>query len=115
MGATLEICFPFSACFDDADGGLAAHNYTLRLLTEPLPRPDEKRLRERVEKELIGRVASRDLGRDVDFLRGKKLTESLVLSEFRAAVETLIAPRPMLRLALERGDGTCLSWAPDAR
>ena len=115
MNLTLEIQFPFSACFDEAGGGLAAHNYSLRLLTEPLARADEKRLRTAVDDGLIRRIASRDLGRDVDFLKGKPLTESVVLSEFHKRIEPLIAPSPVLRLSLERADGTRLTLVPDAR
>lgn len=115
MSATLEIAFPFSACFDDADGGLAAHNYTLRLMTKPLPRPEEKKLRERVEDHLIAKLASRDLGKDVDFLKGKKLTEAVVLSECQRVLQRALSPQPVYRLSLERADGTRLTWVPDER
>lgn len=115
MNVTLELAFPFSACFDDAGGGLAAHNYTLRIVTEPLALPEEKRLRDCVDDKLIRRVASRDLGKDVDFLRGKKMTEPAVLAEFFRVVASAIAPVPVYRLCLERGDGTRLTMAPDER
>jgi hypothetical protein len=115
MSATLEIAFPFSACFDEAGGGLAAHNYTLRLMTRPLPRADEKKLRERIDEKLIRRIGSRDLGKDVDFLKGQKLTESVVLAEFLKVIASAISPQPVFRLSLERADGTRLTLVPDER
>lgn len=115
MSATLELIFSFSACFDDIGGHLEAHNYTLRLVTAPLERAEECRIRREVDRELISKIASRDLGHDVDFLKNKPLTEWFVLSEFQQKVSLLIAPHPVYRLSLERADGTRLNWFLDAQ
>ena len=112
MRVTLEMSFPFSACFDGEDGELIAHNYILRLATGEMSRAEEKRIRREIEEQVIHVMASRDLGKDVSFLRNIPRTEKQILLALHQTLATITEPYPILRLALERGNGSVLALTP---
>lgn len=111
METVLTKTFHFSASFSRQDK-VFGHNYALDVT---LPAPDplaETRITAAVEKELIGKLQSRDLGTDVPFLAGVEITDSNLLAAFRPLLEKCLSPLPLLSLGLRRDGRTLTTWTP---
>jgi hypothetical protein len=101
MNSTLTLVFEFSASYSQGDR-VTGHNYILSATFDALEEPAEPAIRAAVEKELIQKIHSRDLGQHVDFLKGKALTDLSLLRTFWPRVSQACSPARLVRLCLER-------------
>lgn len=80
---------------------MIAHNYRLEAVFDGVAPAGEPALDARIQKELIQKIHSRDLGEDVDFLRGKALSDTVLLEIFWPLVAGLAHPACLAALTLE--------------
>ncbi len=105
MDAVLTKLFRFSASHAHGTKVLG-HNYALGVLVAPLGPEEETAFAEKVETSLIRRLDSRDLGQDVDFLRGVAIADEALLRAFWRVLEPAVAPVRLRGLWLERDSRT---------
>ena len=101
MTATVTKTFEFSASHAHGDK-VIGHNYTLRAVFQVSDEHAETGLSDKIEKCLIQKVHSRDLGQHVDFLKGAALNELALLKAFWAVIEPSVHPTVLHSLSLER-------------
>ena len=101
MIVTLTKTFQFSASFAEGNKVLG-RNYTLRVTFRAPDGRLEEELAEKVERSLIQKLHSRDLGEDVDFLKGTELNDPVLLKKFWAVLEPAVRPAVLSSLSLER-------------
>ncbi len=93
--------FHFSASFSRGER-VIGHNYVLQV-TFPAQNEDlERVLIEKIEKSLVRPMESRDLGTDVEFLKGVLIDDRSLLEAFWPLAERAIAPVQLESLSLER-------------
>ncbi len=97
--------FRFSASFSEGSE-IHGHNYVLGVTMPAMDRPAERRIDEKIEAALIRRIDSRDLGMDVDFLKGVPMTDSGLLKAFWQVISREITPITLEALSLERDKRT---------
>ena len=104
--------FQFSASYNVGDR-VIGHNYTLGVLTDVLDEAQEKTLERVLQRALIQKVDSRDLGLDVDFLRNTQITDINLLHAFWKLLEPEIRPILIRSLFLEKDNRSQVSLAQD--
>ncbi|MBI2095014.1 MAG: hypothetical protein HYT89_02475 [Candidatus Omnitrophica bacterium] len=100
---TKIFCFSASA---ESHGRVTGHNYKLGVTVDGLEENAEGGFEEAVQKALIEKIHSRDLGTDVDFLKGKALGDQALLEIFGGIIQKIIAPLGLRSLTLERDERT---------
>lgn len=98
---TLTKSYDFSASYSSGDR-VIAHNYRLTADFKNIPEALERDLDAKIQNVLIRKVHSRDLGQDVDFLRGISLSDTALLKAFWPLIATSAVPGKLLSLSLER-------------
>ena len=102
---TLTKSYEFSASYSSGDR-VIAHNYRLTAVFNDISEKLESDLDGKIRNALICKIHSRDLGRDVDFLRGVSLSDASLLKAFWAIVAKTAAPATLLSLSLDREANT---------
>ncbi|HTL71073.1 MAG TPA: hypothetical protein VL404_07265 [Candidatus Eisenbacteria bacterium] len=106
MDAAFTKYFPFSAS-RESGGRVFGHNFVLGVTVDaPAEGEPERRFVSAVETGLISRLDSRDLGLDVDFLKGLPTADGPLLCAFWPIVEKAAAPLRLRALSLERDKRT---------
>ena len=100
--------FYFSASFSRGPE-IHGHNYTLIATLHYSGKFDEAAIEQKIKKSIIDKIHSRDLGLDVDFLRGTKITDFNLLKIFSKIIAGEIKPARLAGLSLERDKNTRLS------
>ena len=93
--------FPFSASFERA-GRHFGHNYVLTVEAEPAAGVGEEEITARVDRTLIRKMESRDLGLHVDFLKNTELSDANLLGTFWKILEDELKPAVITRLGLQK-------------
>ena len=93
--------FEFSACYSSGNR-VIAHNYRLEAAFEDFSELLEPDLDRKIQNALIQKIHSRDLGQDVDFLRGVSLSDISLLKAFWPLVAETAKPAMLASLSLER-------------
>ena len=101
MIVTLTKTFQFSASHGH-NGKVLGHNYTLKATFRAPDAKVEEGLAEKVERSLIQKVHSRDLGEHVDFLKNVALSDPVLLRAFWDVLEPATRPAALRSLTLER-------------
>ena len=84
------------------------HNYTLIVTLKYSDRFNEFAVEQKIKKSIIDKIHSRDLGHDVDFLRGVPITDLNLLKIFSEIITREIQPVKLTELSLERDKNTRL-------
>ncbi len=100
MPTTLTKLFPFSASYERG-GKIFAHNFILGVTVEIVSGTAEEDWAELIQGSVIKKVLSRDLGLDVDFLKGAEITDLKLLDFFWDEIHKAIRPRKLVGLSLE--------------
>ena len=100
MTLTFTKYFYFSAAHERA-GRVYGHNYVLGVTVEGTGEEERLFPAEKIEREFIGKLESRDLGLDVDFLKGATLTEGGLLRRFWPILQRMAAPHCLRSLSLQ--------------
>ncbi len=100
--------FYFSASFS-RKSEVHGYNYTLLVRVPFSEKTDENYIEKKIHDSIIQKIHSRDLGRDVDFLKKIKITELNLLRIFFKIIQREIKPNKLVELSLERGRGTFFS------
>ena len=93
--------FEFSASHTEGSK-IVGHNYTLRTTFIAPDARLESGLQEKIERSLIQKVHSMDLGEHVDFLKGVAPNGPELLKAFWAALEPVVRPSVLCSLSLEQ-------------
>jgi hypothetical protein len=101
MKAKLSKAFEFSASYS-CGKRVMAHNYRLEATWEDVSEQSEPDLDRKIQNALIQKIHSRDLGQDVDFLRGVVLTDVSLLEAFWPVISEAAKPAKLTTLSLER-------------
>jgi hypothetical protein len=104
--------FNFSASYE-TKGRVIGHNYQLAVTLEYLPEEDEAVVTQKIQRDLIDTIHSRDFGQHVDFLKNKEITDALLLMEFSQIIRKAIAPAKLLELTLKRNDRSAVTMGMD--
>ena len=114
MRHTFTKIFCFSASVE-SHGRVTGHNYKLGVTVDDLEESVESRFEAALQKSLIDKIHSRDLGADVDFLKGKDLNDKTLLEAFGGVIQKIIAPLSLRSLTLERDERTIrtLTFLPE--
>lgn len=91
----------FSASFSRGER-VIGHNYILGVMTDALDEGQENALDLTVQRALIEKIDSRDLGKDVDFLKNIKIDEMSLLKAFWKILKPEIHPILLRSLFLEK-------------
>ena len=110
MDVTLTKTFQFSASFADGNR-VEGHNYTLKATFHAADERAEEGLDEKIEKSLIQKLHSRDLGEHVDFLKGVPLNDPSLLKVFWSVLAPAVHPVVLYSLSLERDRKTAWTLA----
>ena len=92
---------------------MIGHNYLLSVTTEVLSEDQEIELDKLIQKNLIQKIDSRDLGLHVDFLKGVEINDLNLLKAFWSFLEPIILPASLEALSLESDDRTKTSLLKD--
>ena len=106
--ALLTKLFYFSASFSRGRR-VYGHNYTLSVTVRFSEKLDETLMEKKIQKGLIHKIHSRDLGLDVPFLKKIPLTDYYLLKAFFKIISREIHPVRLHGLCLERDSKTRLS------
>ncbi len=98
--------FPFSASYARGEKVLGRNFVLEAALEAPADEEAETRFVETVERELVSKIESRDLGIHVDFLKGTSIDDRSLLAAFWPIVERAAAPARLRSLSLERDSRT---------
>ena len=98
---TLTKSYAFSASYSSGPR-VIAHNYRLEATFDGLQEDAEPELDQKIQNTLIQKIHSRDLGKDVDFLRGKTLSDTILLGAFWPVLSQIVLPATLRSLTLER-------------
>ncbi|MBI3252221.1 MAG: hypothetical protein HYZ52_02725 [Candidatus Omnitrophica bacterium] len=90
------------------------HNYILEVITRGLNPEKESATAEKIRRTLIGKLESRDLGLDVDFLKGVEISDQVLLSAFWPIVENAARPAELSALSIKRDQRTKVTLHADA-
>ena len=101
MKATFTKFFNFSACYATKSKVLG-HNYRLGITVSVPDEEGEQRFQKKIESALIKKLESRDLGTDVDFLKGETITDLNLLKIFWAILQDEVRPLSLYSLSLEK-------------
>ena len=101
MTATFTKIFEFSASHSRG-AKVTGHNYTLEATFAAADASAERGLEEKIDKALIQKVHSRDLGQHVDFLKGRPLDDLSLLNSFWTVVAEATRPAELRALSLRR-------------
>ena len=114
MRHTFTKIFCFSASVE-SHGRVTGHNYKLSVTVDDLEESAEGRFEDAIQKSLIEKVHSRDLGTDVDFLKGQALSDKTLLEAFGGIIQKTVAPLRLRSLTLERDERTIrtLTFLPE--
>ena len=112
MKITLTKYFRFSASFSK-NNKIFGYNYILGITTDIIAEEEEALLEQKINKNLIKKIDSRDLGTDVDFLKGARLHDENLLSIFWPIIKKEIHPLPLRALSLQRDDRTCVTLSSE--
>jgi hypothetical protein len=113
MRAELTKIFSFSACYSAA-GRVLAGNYLFGITVEWLPEPREKELMEIVQREVIRKVRTRDLGDQVDFLKKITIDDRSLLEAFWKCLSVPLSDFGVKSLTLRRDLETSTTIWPGA-
>ena len=105
MATSVTKTFEFSASYSRADK-VIGHNYTMRATFLAAAEADEDGLTEKIQKTLIQKIHSKDLGEHVDFLKGVAIHERALLKSFWPIIVQAAKPVPLKKLSLERDRST---------
>lgn len=105
MKITFTKRFYFSASFSNG-GRVYGHNYTLGVTTDAMDENFEIEFEKKIEDSLIKKLQTRDLGLDVDFLKGAHINDANLLKIFWGILKKEIQPAPLYSLSLERDGRT---------
>lgn len=108
--ARLTRLFYFSASFSRGRE-VHGHNYTLAVTVDFSTKLDEALLDEKIQRSVISKIHSRDLGADVDFLKKTEITDFNLLNIFSKIISREIKPWKLRGLSLDRDARTRLSVA----
>ena len=112
MKIALTKYFRFSSSFSK-NNKVFGYNYILGVTTDFIAEDEEVRLEQAITKNLIKKIDSRDLGADVDFLKGAHLNDESLLSIFWPIIKKQIHPVPLRSLSLQRDDRTCVTLSSE--
>ena len=101
MTATFTKIFEFSASHS-AGARVIGRNYALEATFAAPDVETERGLEERIDRALIQKLHSRDLGQHVDFLKGRPLDDLSLLQSFWPVVAQAARPAELQVLALRR-------------
>ena len=82
------------------------HDYLLSVTTEALDENLETEIESKIQKVLIQKMDSRDLGLHVHFLKNIEITDTNLLKAFWKLVEPAIKPVRLKSMCLERDSRT---------
>ncbi len=102
---SLTKSFEFSASYC-LGNRVVAHNYRLEATFQNLLEPSAAELELKIQNTLIQKIHSRDLGQDVDFLRGVSLSEISLLKAFWPLIAKTVKPAVLTALSLESDSHT---------
>ena len=102
---TLTKSYAFSASYSSGPR-VIAHNYRLEASFDGLSEAGEPELDKKIQNDLIQKIHSRDLGQDVDFLRGRPLSDTSLLGAFWPLLTQIAHPARLASLSLQRDTGT---------
>ena len=101
MKSTLTKSYEFSASYSSGNR-VVAHNYRLEASFEDFSELLEPHLDQKIQNVLIQKIHSRDLGQDVDFLRGLSHSDISLLKAFWPLVAETAKPATLASLSLQR-------------
>ena len=101
MTATVTKIFEFSASHSEG-ARILAHNYVLRATFHASDKKDEQGLSEKIDRALIRKLHSKDLGENGDILKNKPLDDLSLLKVFWGVVVDVARPVRLCRLTLQR-------------
>ena len=101
MTATFTKVFEFSASHS-AGAKVIGRNYALEATFAAPDADTERGLEEKIDRALIQKLHSRDLGQHVDLLKGRPLDELSLLQSFWTVVVEASRPAKLQTLALRR-------------
>ncbi len=102
---TLTKSYAFSASYSSGPR-VVSHNYRLEAVFDGVLESQEPALDRKIQDGLIRKIHSQDLGQHVDFLRGKALSETVLLEAFWNFVSELVRPASLKALSIERDGRT---------
>ena len=102
---TLTKSYVFSASYSSGPR-VIAHNYRLKASFDGLEEGAEPELDKKIQSVLIQKIHSHDLGQDVDFLRGRPLSDTSLLDAFWPLFTQIALPARLISLSLERDANT---------
>lgn len=111
MTLTLTKYFSFSASHEKS-GRVWGHNYVLGVTVDAPNEEAEADFVAVVERELVSRMASRDLNLHVDFLKGLPIADRTLLPAFWSVLEKAVAPARLRELTLARDQRTLTVYRP---
>ena len=100
MDAELTKSFAFSASYS-AGARALGRNYIFSVTVPALTEAQEPAFEETVQREILSKVHTRDLG-EVDFLRGIALNDEVLLRAFWKRLAKPLEPYRPKRLSLQR-------------
>jgi hypothetical protein len=100
MNFSLTKSFEFSASYASGNR-IVAHNYRLEATFQNVSELSGSELELKIQKSLIQKMHSRDLGQDVDFLRGVCLSDSSLLEAFWSRIIEIATPAVLTALSLQ--------------
>lgn len=114
MTKELTKFFSFSACHT-VSGRVLGRNYRFGITVEWVSQDQEDRLVAIVQREVIAKVHSRDLGESVDFLKNIRIDDGSLLESFEKRLSALLSDFKVIRLVLERDSETAAVLFPAGR
>lgn len=112
MRTELTKTFAFSACHTHS-GRVLGRNYLFKITLEWLPEDREKAVSEIVQREILSKVHTRDLGEDVYFLKKAVIDEASILQAFWQRLSGPLSGFRVKCLTLQRDSETSATFWPE--
>ena len=106
MHLTKKFCFSAS---HNSGSRVIGHNYILSITAEGIDENLDVLIEQKVKEAVVSKLDSRDLGVDVEFLKGAPITDAHLMKSLWTVIQTAIQPVPLCALTLEKDRATLLS------
>ena len=111
MSATVTKTFEFSASHAEGDK-VVGHNYILKCVYLAADASAEEGLTEKIQRDVIQKLHSRDLGQSVDFLKNVPLNDLAILRTLWRVITEATRPAQLHSLCLIRDRQTEWTLTP---